>query len=87
MQARESLLFPGGGLAENFVRPMKNGTFLGDTVEEAKGEMGKWLAAHREVTIRKEYAPIEMPPVPGEARTAIIRIEFEESIQGITEES
>jgi len=66
---------------------MKNGTFLGDTVEEAKGAMGKWLAAHREVVIRKEYAPIEMPPVPGEGRTTIIRIEFEESLQGITEEA
>ncbi len=60
---------------------MKNGTFLGDTVEEAKGEMGKWLAAHQGVVVKKEYAPIETPPVPGEGRTAIIRIEFEESYQ------
>jgi hypothetical protein len=66
---------------------MKSGTFLGDTVEEAKGAMGKWLAFHREVIIRKEYAPIETPPVPGEGRTILIRIEFEESMQGMTEES
>jgi NADPH-dependent glutamate synthase beta subunit-like oxidoreductase/ferredoxin len=64
--------------------PMKSGTFIGDTLEDAKGAMGRWLAAHEDVVVRREYAPIEMPPVPGAGRTVLIRIEFEEPDQGGT---
>jgi ferredoxin len=62
--------------------PMKSGTFIGDTLEDAKSAMRRWLAAHEDVVVRKEYAPIEMPPVPGAGRTVLIRIEFEEPDQG-----
>jgi hypothetical protein len=63
---------------------MKSGTFIVDTLEDAKGAMGRWLAAHEDVVVRREYAPIEMPPVPGAGRTVLIRIEFEEPDQGGT---
>jgi len=60
--------------------PTKNWTFMGTTVADAKGAMVKWLAARDDVVVRREYAPIETPPVPGEGRTVFIRIEFEERI-------
>jgi len=63
----------------------KDWTFMGDTVEEAKGAMGRWLAAREGAVVKREFAPIEMPPVPGEGRTVFIRIEFEEPHQGNTE--
>jgi formate dehydrogenase major subunit len=63
----------------------KNWTFVGDTIEDAKSAMGRWLAAHEGVVVRREYGPIETPPVPGEGRVVFIRIEFEEPHQGATE--
>jgi formate dehydrogenase major subunit len=61
--------------------PTKNWTFMGDTVDDAKGAMVRWLAAHEGVVVRREHAPMEMPPFPGEARTVFIRIEFDEPPQ------
>jgi NADPH-dependent glutamate synthase beta subunit-like oxidoreductase/ferredoxin len=66
-------------------RLRKDRTFVGDTVEEAKGAMVRWLAAHEDVVVKRESGPIETPPVPGEGRTVFIRIEFEEARQGIVE--
>jgi hypothetical protein len=63
----------------------KDRTFVGDTVEEAKGAMVRWLAAHEDVVVKSKSGPIETPPVPGEGRTVFIRIEFEEARQGIVE--
>ena len=57
----------------------KEWTFVGASIEDAKGAMGRWLAARDDVVVRKEHAPIETPPVPGEGRTVFIRVEFEES--------
>ena len=53
---------------------MKDWTFLGATVEDAKGAMARWLVAHEGAVVRREYDPIETPPVPGEGRTVIIGI-------------
>jgi hypothetical protein len=57
---------------------MKDCTFMGETVDDAKDAMKKWLAANHGVVVTREYAPIEMPPVQGERRNVFIRIEFEE---------
>jgi formate dehydrogenase major subunit len=65
--------------------PIQDWTFMGESVEDAKGAMGMWLAAHEGVIVKREYAPMEMPPFPGEGRTVFIRIEFEEPHQGSAE--
>ena len=51
---------------------------MGETVDDARDAMKRWLAANRDVVVTREYAPIEMPPVQGERRNVFIRIEFEE---------
>ena len=55
----------------------KNQTFMGDTLESARREMKEWLAAHEGVIVRKEHAPIETPPLPGEGATVFVTIDFE----------
>ena len=68
----------GRNLALPTKRPMKDCTFMGETVDDARDAMKRWLAANRDVVVTREYAPIEMPPVQGERRNVFIRIEFEE---------
>lgn len=63
------------------VSPTRDETFMGDTLGEAKGAMVRWLTAHPGAVVKKEYAPIETPPSPGENRTVFIRIEFDEPPQ------
>lgn len=60
------------------VAPTEDLTFMGDTVEDAKRAMIRWLGDHEGAVIRKEYPPVETPPVQGEPRTVFLRIEFEE---------
>jgi formate dehydrogenase major subunit len=57
---------------------MRDWTFMGDTVDEAKSALSKWLAANAGVIVKKQYAPIETHPSPGEGATVFIRIDYEE---------
>ena len=73
------------GLKRRTKPSRKDWTFMGDTVEEAKGAIVRWLATREGAVVKREYPPIEMPPVPGEGRTVFIRIEFEEPHLSATE--
>jgi len=67
------------------LRARQNWTFIGDTVEDAKGAMRQWLAVHEDAVVRRESDPIETHPVPGEGKTVFINIEFEEPEQSAAE--